>query len=357
MKYLPRTGQKILFVATNFTDPNLAQKINNGVHPRVDYFDLTAQTGGEFIDYGATRPNPFLQQIENRLNLDFRLAATVVKKVIQEGFTTVVSFSERVGIPLALMLPEAIKHLVIQHHPLSKKKLLIEKLFRVHQHWAYVIAISRAEKDALRVKLNLPPERIFAIHCPVDTDFFSPQWVNEYSGQEDHIESLGLSHRDYPTLIRAMQMLPNIRCNFRVGSYWVTRKFGFKPNQLPPNIEIQPFVSPDILRTKIAQSRFIIVPIRNYTQWSAGCTTVQIAQAMGKAVIATDLPGLRDYVAHNETGILVRPGDSNAMADAIRSLWMDPERALQMGRQGSAFMKENFSMDLYIQKLKHLLYH
>ena len=152
-----------------------------------------------------------------------------------------------------------------------------------------------------------------------------------------------------------MQLLPDIRCIFRVGSFWVVRDCGFEEDELPGNIELHSFVSPNELRNKIFESRFIIVPIQNFTQWSAGCTTVQIAQAMGKAVVATDLPGLRDYLIPDETGILVEPENPKAMAKAIELLWNNPELARKMGLKGRKYQVENFSLDIWLEKIIKLI--
>ena len=118
-----------------------------------------------------------------------------------------------------------------------------------------------------------------------------------------------------------MRKLPDICCSFRVGSASVKHSVNFNSKELPPNISLQPYVPPDELRTKILENRSLVVSMYNDTQWSAGCTTVQIAQSMGKAVISTDLPGLREYVSDGETGILVKPECPDALAEAIRYLW------------------------------------
>lgn len=348
-------------IATNATAPDLADRVKQGLHQRVDYFDLTERIGGKLIDYRIVGKNPLLQKIERLSNLDIRLAVEAARLVKAKGFNTVISLSERVGIPLAFLLPRSVKHIVIQHHPLSKKKIFVEKIFRLQKRWQHTVTISKAEKDAFQNLLDINPAKVTAIHCPVDTDFFAPEEYRQAAKhtdparQDDHVESLGLSYRDYPTLIKAMQSLPDIICHFRVGSAWVTRKWGFEPGQLPANISIQPYVSPDVLREKIAQSRFIVAPIQNFSQWSAGCTTVQIAQAMGKAVIATDLPGLREYLIPNKTAILVEPENPQAMAEAIRFLWDNPERANEMGQRGRAYQINNFSMDLWLGKMMQLI--
>ena len=58
------------------------------------------------------------------------------------------------------------------------------------------------------------------------------------------------------------------------------------------------------------------------------------AMAMGKPVIASDVGGIPDLVIPEENGILVPPGDSNALAKAILNLRDHPEMSVKMGEQG-----------------------
>ncbi len=58
------------------------------------------------------------------------------------------------------------------------------------------------------------------------------------------------------------------------------------------------------------------------------------ALAAGLPVVATDIPGTSEIVAHGENGLLVPPRDSRALAKAISELLNDPLRREKMGRAG-----------------------
>jgi glycosyltransferase involved in cell wall biosynthesis len=55
-----------------------------------------------------------------------------------------------------------------------------------------------------------------------------------------------------------------------------------------------------------------------------GLTVIE-ANACGLPVVASDRPGLKDSVRHNETGLLVPYGDVQQMASAALSLLNDPQ--------------------------------
>src|SRR5438094_9732319 len=58
------------------------------------------------------------------------------------------------------------------------------------------------------------------------------------------------------------------------------------------------------------------------------------AMAMRKPVVATTTGGLPEIVQDGQTGILVPPGEPNALAQAIVSLLQDSTRGVAMGRSG-----------------------
>ena len=56
------------------------------------------------------------------------------------------------------------------------------------------------------------------------------------------------------------------------------------------------------------------------------------AFAAGTPVVASDIAGYRDVVRDGVDGVLVAPADPQALAEALRDLWEEPERRLEMGR-------------------------
>ncbi|RZA18405.1 MAG: glycosyltransferase, partial [Proteobacteria bacterium] len=70
--------------------------------------------------------------------------------------------------------------------------------------------------------------------------------------------------------------------------------------------------------------------------------------ASGRPVIATADPGtgLADEV--EGAGIVIPPGDAQAMADAIEQLIDDPERAASLGKAARIRAEERWSKDAII---------
>lgn len=81
--------------------------------------------------------------------------------------------------------------------------------------------------------------------------------------------------------------------------------------------------------------------------------------AMGKPLIATDVPGNRELVKHRETGLLCNVRDAGSLADAMSEfLEMDSSDQLSLGRAARTLACERFGeqrvIDAYLDVLKPL---
>jgi glycosyltransferase involved in cell wall biosynthesis len=65
--------------------------------------------------------------------------------------------------------------------------------------------------------------------------------------------------------------------------------------------------------------------------------------ATGNPVISSDTGDVSEYLKPNEEAILVRPGDVQALADAMSFLIENPARAFQIGQSGLAVCEASFS--------------
>jgi glycosyltransferase involved in cell wall biosynthesis len=78
------------------------------------------------------------------------------------------------------------------------------------------------------------------------------------------------------------------------------------------------------------------------------------AMALGRPVVATEVSGIPEVVKNNETGILVPPGESKALAEAIITLLRDKKRAGEMGRAGRERVNSSFTSRIMIEKIANL---
>jgi glycosyltransferase involved in cell wall biosynthesis len=102
----------------------------------------------------------------------------------------------------------------------------------------------------------------------------------------------------------------------------------------------------DIERAYQAADIFVM----SSTREAFGMVLVE-AMASGLPVIATAIEGVTDdIVAHNHTGILVPPGDLDALAAAIGQLLSDSSQARRLGEQARKAVVAQFGLDAAAQR-------
>jgi glycosyltransferase involved in cell wall biosynthesis len=87
------------------------------------------------------------------------------------------------------------------------------------------------------------------------------------------------------------------------------------------------------------------------SRWE-GCPMVVLeSMALGLPVLATDVGGVPELVAHQQTGFLVSPGSSSALANGLYKLISDSEWAACLAEQGQQRLAQLFSTNKSVLEL------
>ncbi|MFC1804922.1 glycosyltransferase family 4 protein [Candidatus Omnitrophota bacterium] len=78
------------------------------------------------------------------------------------------------------------------------------------------------------------------------------------------------------------------------------------------------------------------------------------AQIMGRPVVATRVGGIVEIVKDNETGLLIEPADSDALALAIIRLLTDSAMARRLGEAARHHIGEEFSVSRMVEKVEEV---
>jgi len=90
------------------------------------------------------------------------------------------------------------------------------------------------------------------------------------------------------------------------------------------------------------------------SNWEGNPLSVMEAMAAGRAVIATNVGGVPELVENGETGIIVPPGDIEALSAAIIELATDPNRRGVMGLRAAAKAQTDFDVSTMVKRYEEL---
>jgi len=177
----------------------------------------------------------------------------------------------------------------------------------------------------------------------IDADFYQQVSLSA-SG---HILSVGDDvGRDFPTLNEATRGLG--------------RKVVIKASRHPPGDthgEVQVIknrISFLELRDLYAQAAVVVVPTF-VTPNACGVSSILEASAMGRPLVVSDNPGIRDFVIPNETCLVVPPGDASALREAIHFLLDNPVVSKRLGDGARHFVEKNCTCDVFADRFGNAL--
>ncbi|HZP00890.1 MAG TPA: glycosyltransferase family 4 protein [Terriglobia bacterium] len=94
-----------------------------------------------------------------------------------------------------------------------------------------------------------------------------------------------------------------------------------------------------------ANPKFLLnLPVKIFEYW-----------ACGLPVIASDLPPIRPFFRDRQFGLLVKPGDARALADALNWMLDHPAEAARMGEEGRRAVVQRYNNGKEIRKLSLFL--
>jgi glycosyltransferase involved in cell wall biosynthesis len=106
-----------------------------------------------------------------------------------------------------------------------------------------------------------------------------------------------------------------------------------------PRIRIAEPVTRENMPNYYQRATICVVP----SLWEGFGYVCAEAMACGLAVVASRTGGLAEIIEDGQSGLLVEPGNSDELAQAIRKLIQDPERRAQIGTAARQQVVEQFS--------------
>jgi glycosyltransferase involved in cell wall biosynthesis len=124
--------------------------------------------------------------------------------------------------------------------------------------------------------------------------------------------------------------------------------FTYQMNENIVVLENQPH---DIVMHAWAKCLFGVIP--SICAETFGMVALE-AMACSKSIIASAIGGLKDIVIHEETGLLVKPGDQDALAAAMQKLLNNPMLSKTMGNNGHDRLTKEYLSVKIVDKLESI---
>jgi glycosyltransferase involved in cell wall biosynthesis len=153
--------------------------------------------------------------------------------------------------------------------------------------------------------------------------------------------------KDHPTLIYAAAKLPGI--HFLLAGSTVDQEYWDSlvglVNQLGLGDRVHFCGNVNNIPAFLSEVDIFVLPTQGVGRME-GCPVALLeAMACGKPCIATDISGSRDLIIHNQTGLLVPPGDPEALAEAARTLINKPDLRNLYGQAARRRVEEYYTIE------------
>lgn len=170
-----------------------------------------------------------------------------------------------------------------------------------------------------------------------DAEFFEQLDETKKKGKEKttpYILSIGYNKRDWDTLIQAYEKLDtDVELHLLGNDSW-------KSNN--PKINILPPVPVKEMICMIEKSLFGVLPLK-WFNYSYGQMTLMQQMALGKAVIVSEVPSVKDYVDDGIDALLYPPEDVGVLAEKMKVLLENKDFREEIGLAAAKTIKEKIN--------------
>ena len=223
-----------------------------------------------------------------------------------------------------------------------------------------IVTIGNYSLEKIQKHYGIDPSKVRIVPNGVDTEKFKPnedlQTVRKHFGlgNEPTVLFVGslIQRKGLPFLVEAAKKIVKEQPNTKfliVGEGPLKKHLtiSIETANLLGNFKFLGNVKDDLLPSIYNCADVFVLPS---IQEGQGIVLLE-AQASGKPVVAFDVGGVVEAVRNNETGLIVKRGDSDALTDGLMKLLLDKPLREKMGANGRGFVTKNFTWDICAQKM------
>ena len=213
-----------------------------------------------------------------------------------------------------------------------------------------VVADTRANADRLAEIADLSPERVEVCFVGAEERLFGPGWAPEEPFTALFVGKLIPLH-GLETILAAASAAPDLRFRI-VGSGQLESLV----RKRPENVDWIPWVDYELLPAELhrAVCALGIFGTSDKAQRVIPNKAFQ-ALACGTPLVTADTPAARELLVHEQSALLVPPGDAGALATALRRLQSDAELRRTLSEGGRAAYEAEASEQVLGARWRELL--
>lgn len=239
------------------------------------------------------------------------------------------------------------------NHVLDRYRDEYQRLFRLARA---LIAVSHTMREAL-IGLGAEPSKVYLNPCGVDVKDF--QQSNPGDAPPVLLAVGRLTEKKAPHLLllafaQVQRQYPEARLRIiGDGPLQGVCQDMITALSLDETVTLLGAQSHDVVRREMQSARALVQHSVTARGGDTEGTPVAVmeAGAVGLPVVATRHAGIPDVVVDNQTGLLVRERDVDAMAEAMGKVIADPALTSRLGAAGRVRVEEHFSMDSSLDNL------
>ncbi len=165
-------------------------------------------------------------------------------------------------------------------------------------------------------------------------------------------------YKGIPVLLEACRLLVRRKVRFRCdlvgdGPLRPQIERAIRELDLDQVVHLRGAVPQDTVTGMLRHASVLVLPsvVARDGQMEGIPVALMEALAAGVPAVASSLSGIPELVHHEVNGLLVPPGDANALASALERLLDDPNLARVLGERGRATVHDSFRLDGCVSQL------
>lgn len=177
-----------------------------------------------------------------------------------------------------------------------------------------------------------------------DIEFFDNGKLKKSNDYGKYIVCIGASRRDWDTLIKAYKLL-DTDLELRIIGHTDEKYNGIK------GVKQIPFIPVTDMINQIYNSRLCVLPLESFN-YSYGQMTFLQQMALGKCVIAADVPSLTGYAEDKKTAVFYEAKNENSLADAVNFVLDNPKEEAKIISNARNYLKNECNEKIMAEQIE-----